>query len=115
MAKREPRAGAGDPSGELFAPIVREFEKDRDVTVGKMFGSPGLKVNGKVFAMVVKGTLVAKLPRPRVDDLVASGAGERFDPGHGRRMAEWISVPPGAPSWVALVREAHRFVKGGER
>ncbi len=115
MAKREPPAGVDDPGDELLGPIVREFEKDHDVTVGRMFGSAGLKVNGKVFAMVVKGRLIAKLPKLRVDDLVASGGGERFDPGHGRRMAEWISVPSGAPSWLALAREAHLFVKGGGR
>jgi TfoX/Sxy family transcriptional regulator of competence genes len=48
-----------------------------------MFGSSGLKVGGKVFAMSVKNELVVKLPRERVDELVAAGAGSRFDPGHG--------------------------------
>jgi hypothetical protein len=32
-------------------------------------GSAGLKVNVKVFAMVVKGRFVAKLPGARVDEL----------------------------------------------
>jgi TfoX/Sxy family transcriptional regulator of competence genes len=96
----------------LLAPLARAFEKDRDVTVGKMFASVGLKVNGKLFAMVVRGRLVVKLPRPHVDELVASGAGERFDPGHGRLMKEWASVREG-PSWLDLARAAHRFVKKG--
>lgn len=113
MPKKKTAAdGEVDP---LFAPIARTFEKDREVTVGKMFGSAGLKVNGKVFAMVVKGKLVAKLPKPRVDELVASGDGEPFDPGHGKLMKEWVSVSSRKPSWLELAREAHRFVKGGAK
>lgn len=77
-----------------------------------MFGSSGLKVGGKVFAMLVKGNLVVKLPKERVDALVASGKGEHFDPGHGRLMKEWVTVGSGAEAaWVALAREAKGFVK----
>jgi hypothetical protein len=35
-----------------------------------MFGSAGLKVHGKTFAMLVEGRLVAKLPRHRVEELL---------------------------------------------
>lgn len=98
-----------------FASIERAFAPDRDVTVGKMFGAVGLKVKGKVFAMVVKGRLVTKLPKQRVDDLVDSGIGVHFDPGHGRVMKEWVSVASGNAPWLKLAREAHRFVKGGSR
>jgi TfoX/Sxy family transcriptional regulator of competence genes len=38
-----------------------------------MFGSPGLKVSGKVFSMLVKGRLVVKLPRQRVEAIIAEG------------------------------------------
>lgn len=102
-------------SGESsFAPIVDAFATDRDVSRGRMFGSAGLKVNGRVFAMLVKGRFVAKLPKARVDELVGGGKGEYFDPGHGKRMKEWVSVPAGKTSWMDLAREAHRFVKGGK-
>ena len=37
-----------------------------------------------------KGQFVAKLPRERVDELVRLGQGEHFDPGHGRKMKEWV-------------------------
>lgn len=76
-----------------------------------MFGSPGLKVRGKVFAMLVKGKLVVKLSRARVDGLVASGTGEYFDPGHGRLMKEWVAIGLAAKKeWTALAREARDFV-----
>lgn len=76
-----------------------------------MFGSQGLKVGGKVFAILVKGKLVLKLPQKRVKALVASGDGEYFDPGHGRLMKEWMTVPPrGKGEWVSLAEEARNFV-----
>ena len=98
-----------------FAPVVEAFAKDRQVTRGgKGFGSTGLKVNGKLFAFVSsKGKFVAKLPRQRVDALVSAGRGERFDPGHGRLMKEWVAVGARGADWVDLAREAHRFVKAG--
>src|SRR5260221_12598477 len=49
----------------------------------------------KIFAMLVKGKLVVKLPKPRVDALDAPGVGERFDPrDDGGLIKEWLSVDP---------------------
>lgn len=109
----KPSAGPNvdDP---MFAPVVAAFAPDKQVDQGKMFGSVGLKVNGKVFAMVVKGRLVVKLPKERVDALVASGIGDYFDPGHGKLMKEWVAVTGTKPSWVDLSKEAYGFVKGGK-
>jgi hypothetical protein len=44
----------------------------------RRFGDNALRVRGKIFAMMVRGTFVAKLPRARVDTLVAEGVGTRF-------------------------------------
>lgn len=84
----------------------------RGVTSGTGFGrSEGLRVGGKIFAMLVNGELVVKVSKDRVDELEASGVGRRFDPGHGRLMKEWASVPPrAARRWPALVEEARAFV-----
>ena len=80
-----------------------------------MFSSSNvLSVNGKIFAMLVRGKLVVKLPKERVGELVAARAGTYFDPGHGRLMKQWISIPAGKANWVELAREAHRFVKEGK-
>ncbi len=54
-----------------------------------MFSSSNvLSVNGKIFAMLVRGKLVVKLPKQRVDGLVAGRAATYFDPGHGRLMKQ---------------------------
>jgi TfoX/Sxy family transcriptional regulator of competence genes len=89
-----------------FTPVVKAFVRDRQVSYVKMFASMGLKVNGKVFAVLVKGKFVTKLPRDRVDELVRLGNGTYFDPGHGRLMKEWVAVSCGQESWVELAREA---------
>jgi hypothetical protein len=102
------------PVPASFAPIVSAVARDRSVTRGKMFGSSNvLTVSGKIFAMLVRGKLVVKLPKQRVDELVAAKAGTYFDPGHGRLMKQWISIPAGKVDWVETASEAHRFVMAG--
>ena len=84
----------------------------------KQFGASALKIENKIFAMLCAGTLVVKLPRKRVDALVASGDGERFGPGPGpgRRMKEWVSIEPSSGvDWLSLAREGMTFVASQQR
>jgi hypothetical protein len=77
----------------------------------RSFGSNGLRINNKIFVMLVRDQLVLKLPRQRVDALIASGDGERFDPGHGRLMKEWLALnPTSREEWLPLAQEAMKFV-----
>jgi hypothetical protein len=112
-SKRSAEASGVDPR---FAAVVAAFAKHRRVTRGgEGFGSTGLKVNGKRFAFISsKGKFVAKLPRERVDELVSTGNGEHFDPGHGCLMKEWVAVDPRRADLVDLARAAHRFARGGK-
>lgn len=102
------------PQADTVAPfdsVIEAMIKARGVTQAKMFGSLGLKFNGKIFAMVVKEKLVVKLPKQRVDAMIAAGNGEYFDPGHGRLMKEWIAVEPASnTSWLGLAKEAKEFI-----
>lgn len=96
----------------VFARVVAAFAHDRRVSRRRMFSSDTvLSVNGKIFAMVARGKFVAKLPKDRVDSLVSAGIGQRFDPGHGRLMKEWLAVGPGKAEWVELAQEAYRYVQ----
>ena len=104
---------------EHFATIVEELLSYPDVTppldgtsAKKGFGSSGLKVHDKIFAMLVRGRLVVKLPKARVDVLITSGDGERFDPRHdGRPMKEWFVLEPASKEeWLPLAKEAMEFV-----
>jgi TfoX/Sxy family transcriptional regulator of competence genes len=101
-----------DEVDQRFAPVIDAFKKVPEVGVGKMFSSNSvLNVNGKIFAMLARGKFVAKLPKKRVDELVSTGKGKRFDPGHGRVMKEWIAIKSDEGDWLELAREAYRFVK----
>ncbi len=99
---------------DVFEAAVQTLQDDPRVTRVKMFGAPGLKVGGKVFACLFKGKLVVKLSQKRVEAIVASGAGERFDPGMGRRMKEWVALAPGGTGdWLSLMQESRDFVASG--
>jgi TfoX/Sxy family transcriptional regulator of competence genes len=108
---------------ERFASVVAAFARDLrveapsadDAVEGKgKFGSRGLKVDGKVFAMPSNGRLVVKLPAARVEALVASKKGQRYVLG-ARTMKEWVAVQDGtAATWRALAHEARDFVAGSD-
>jgi hypothetical protein len=75
------------------------------------FGSGALRVRNRIFAMLVRGRLVVKLPRTRVDGLVDAGDGVRFDANKGTPMKEWFSLDPESElPWLPLAREALDFV-----
>jgi hypothetical protein len=113
MARR-PKSAESDPSNAeaAFAQVTRAFAGDAEVSFGRLFASDGLKVHDKIFAMLVRGSLVVKLPKARVDALIAEHRGARFDPGHGRVMKEWVVIAPGVADWLALAKEARSFVGG---
>lgn len=100
----------------LFDQVVAHFADDPSVmppsaSGGGRFGSSGLKVGDKLFAMLVNRELVVKLPSERVGQLVSAGTGRPFDPGHGRLMREWVTIGVAAPGeWVRLADEARAFV-----
>jgi hypothetical protein len=105
---------------ERYAEIVAALSVEPGVTVGsgkKGFGSSALCVGGKIFALLSsKGRFVVKLPRQRVDELVAAGQGDRFDPGLGRVMKEWLELGDGyEKEWLSLSREALQFVGPTDR
>ena len=76
------------------------------------FGDNGRKVDGKLYALDVRGALVVKLPKARVDALVDAGKGTRFEPRPGRVMKEWLVVAAPRSAWPALEREAKAYVGG---
>jgi TfoX/Sxy family transcriptional regulator of competence genes len=100
------------PNDKSFKRIIDLFEADKDIEVTKMFGSPGIKVRGKVFAMLVKEKLVVKLSQDRVNEMVNRGEGTYFDPGHGKLMKQWVSVSDDyGRLWPKVAREAMIYVR----
>src|SRR5262245_24196563 len=99
---------------DRFEDLIDEFLATAGVTPpnpGGGFGSSALRINNKIFAMLVRGTLVVKLPKTRVTELVASGAGSHFDANKGTPMKEWFTLAPdSALPWSPLAQEALTYV-----
>ena len=94
---------------ELAAELMAE---DPRVVEGTIMNGRCLRVGEEFLGLVdYKGSgLVVKLPRARVDELVASGDGQPFAPA-GRVFREWLSVPePDRSQWRSLLREGVAFV-----
>ena len=97
-----------DTAAAAFESITKSYLDMPDVSAGTGFGKGvGLRRGGHIFAMLVRGSLVVKLPRALAADIVAAGRGVPFDPGHGRLMREWVEVSvERVEEWPALVRQA---------
>ena len=103
-----------------YADLVMELAGEAGVTVpqgGSGFGRSALRFHGKIFAMLVRGRLVLKLPASRVSEMVAAGAGDHFDANKGTPMREWLSLDPqSAEPWLPLAHEALAFAdRAGRR
>ena len=112
---RAPHPAEAEAIDARFRSVLDAFTDEPRVTSGRMMASLGLRVDGRIFAMPVRGELVTKLPRERVDELVRAGAGRQFDPGHGRLMKEWFVLESPRVRWLDLAREAFQFVGRGRR
>ena len=100
---------------ELFGDVSAPYRAMTGVTTGTGFGAnPGLRYHGRIFAMLIDGSLVLKLPAPRVAALMAATAGVPFDAGKGRPMREWIVLASNDDGqWRALIAEAFAFAVDG--
>ena len=102
-----------DASTGKYATLVKKLMKNPEVSQSdkKGFGSTALWAHGKIFAMLSsKSEFVVKVPKPRVDSLIAAGDGRPFDTGKGRIMKEWLVVEdPSEEKWLSLAREALKF------
>ena len=97
-----------------YAAVVHELTADAAVVETKMMGMPSLKLGSKLFAGSRDQSLVVKIGRERVDELVAADSASPFDPsGRGRPMKDWAVIAPGEGDWVALAEEAKRYATSG--
>jgi hypothetical protein len=98
---------------DRYADLIDELVPVAEVTPprgGAGFGRSALKFRNKIFAMLVRGRLVLKLPADRVEALVAAGEGVHFDANKGTPMREWFSLDADSGlDWLPLAREALKF------
>ena len=102
----------------LWASIAQKMLKHLGVTHAKMFGVPGIKTGEKMFAMSVKGELIVKLSKERVDAIVASKKGKHFYHLYdkSRVMKEWVAIgKKNKRDWTKLAQEAKDFVTSTQK
>jgi TfoX/Sxy family transcriptional regulator of competence genes len=95
----------------LYDELTDDLLYDPAVGRSTMMGYPCVRRAGRFFASfdTRAGALIVKLPRERVDDLIADGTGEPFAP-NGRVFREWVTLPePDAAVWEPLLAEARAF------
>ena len=105
---------------ERFAAVVEAACREPDVQLpgaagGRGFGSESVRLGGSIVAMLVQGRVVLKLPRDRVEALIASGDGAPFDNGRGRPMREWVALTGDPAGDADLLEEALRFARARAR
>jgi hypothetical protein len=86
------------------------------VKASKAFGYPAYKVNGRIFAFVGGPGIAIKLPKPRVQELVAAHAEMKpFEVAEGIVWREWLSIdrePADYARDMELFEESVQFVLG---
>lgn len=106
---------AGASPEERYEDLIDELVRIDGVTPprgGSGFGRGAVRFRGKIFVMLVRGSLVLKLPAPRVAELAAAGGGVPFDANKGTPMKEWLSLDPASgQEWLPLAREALDFAR----
>lgn len=104
-----------DPAKARYLDLVDDLMGIDGVTPppgGSGFGRGSLKYRGKIFAMLVRGSLVVKLPAERVTALTKGGDGVAFDANKGTPMREWFSLAPASElDWLSLATEAMEFAR----
>ena len=97
----------------LFWDLIDELrEHDDRIEEGKIMGGRCARVAGEFLGLVdyKNSGMVLKLPRTRVDELIAQGIGEPFAPA-GKVFREWVATAkPDRRRWSELLDEAVAFV-----
>lgn len=97
----------------VFWELIEELRlEDARVEEGTIMGGRCARVDGEFLALVdfAGSGLVVKLPKERVQELIAEGVGEPFAPA-GRVFKEWVSIPRrDRRRWRTLLREGVAFV-----
>ncbi len=98
---------------DLFWELAAQLQSEDDrVVEGTIMNGRCLRVGKEFLALAGHKDygLVVKLPKERVDELVASGVGGPFAPA-GRVFKEWVSIPKAdRRRWRSLLREGIAFV-----
>ena len=101
-----------NPAHARLESLADDYLARPGVDWGRMFGTIGLRVRGKIFAVAVHdGGLMVKIPEARADEREAAGETTRMVM-RGREMREWVVAPLDARDavWTSLLEEAYAYL-----
>ncbi len=102
-----------DAARAEYDAVVALLEATHGARAGQMFGMPCIQAGRKTLAGYWRGAMVFKLPPSAHAEALALAGAERFDPGMGRPMREWVVVPPAhAARWPEFAQAAWGYVAG---
>ena len=108
-----PESSGGDDGRALYEELTDDLLYDPAIGRATMMGYPCVRLAGRFVASYDEkaGSLVVKLPRERVTELVEHGDGDPFAPA-GKVFREWVSIPAVDPKlWRNLLNEAVEFAR----
>lgn len=104
-----------DDARSLYDELTDDLLYDPAVGRATMMGHPCVRLAGKFLASydIKARSLVVKLSRDRVAELVEQGVGEPFAPA-GKVFREWVAIPTvDRDVWQRVLAEAVDFAREG--
>ena len=104
-----------DDARSLYDELTDDLLYDPAVGRATMMGHPCVRLAGKFLASydIKARSLVVKLSRERVAELVDQGVGEPFAPA-GKVFREWVAIPTvDRDVWQRVLTEAVDFAQEG--
>jgi hypothetical protein len=96
-------------AAERYQDLCDEMLTLPGASIGRALSNEGLMVNGKLFAFLLRGKLIVKLPVERVAEVIAAGTGAAALMG-SRTMKQWVEVTADV-DWPQLARESYDCVR----
>ncbi len=96
-----------------YAGVTQVMMLKHGATVSKTFGTPTLKINGKVFAGLEESDMIFKLTGDDHAKASKLKGARLFDPmKNGKAMKEWVQVPVAhSKLWLKFAESALKYVK----
>ena len=103
----------GDDARDLYDELTDNLLYDPAIGRATMMGYPCVRLAGRFLASYddKAASLVVKLPRERVTELIETGTGDPFAPA-GKVFREWVAIPTvDRELWRTLLSEAAAFAR----
>lgn len=103
---------------DIVQEIIKKYESKKGVVLARMFGSQALKVNDKVFMIIMKDGIVFKLHPDDVEAALSIKGADYFDAHkNGHKMKEWIHYPLKSVTkdCIAIAEKSFQYISASSK